>query len=234
MRDVGVPAILLKGPSVARWLYPAGGRAYADSDLLVPASEFSRAEKVLRSLGFTELLAGFHPFERNRGEPAAETTYTRHHEAGPRLASSGAAVAATDVESSPLLSSTPTGLTLRRLSATARSNRSVNASTYSSSLRRRSWCHSWIAALLAGSGGRNWPGQRPADHRTPRWEHLGPGRRGVCPTLIRFRPADGCGLIQEQPERADGLDRDREVGEFHRLAHITVGADAVTVQDVFF
>ena len=82
MRDVGVPTVLLKGPSVARWLYPAGGRAYIDSDLLVPGSEFDRAEGVLRSLGFTELLAGFHPFERSRGEPAAETAFIRRHEPG--------------------------------------------------------------------------------------------------------------------------------------------------------
>jgi hypothetical protein len=77
LRDAGVPAILLKGPSIARWLYPAGGRAYADSDLLVPSSEFSRAGQVLGSLGFTEVLEGFHPFERTRGQPAAETTFAR-------------------------------------------------------------------------------------------------------------------------------------------------------------
>jgi hypothetical protein len=82
LREAGVPAILLKGPSVARWLYPAGGRAYYDSDLLVPASEFDRAEGVLRSLGFTEFLTGFHPFERTRGELAAETMFIRRHEPG--------------------------------------------------------------------------------------------------------------------------------------------------------
>ena len=80
LRDADVPSILLKGPSIARWLYPAGGRTYADSDLLVPASEFGRAERVLRSLGFTELLEGFHPFELGRGQPAVEITFTRRHE----------------------------------------------------------------------------------------------------------------------------------------------------------
>lgn len=84
LRDADVPVILLKGPSVARWLYPAGGRSYVDSDLLVPASAVDRAEAVLRSLGFTELLAGFHPFERARGEPAAETAFIRRHEHGGR------------------------------------------------------------------------------------------------------------------------------------------------------
>jgi hypothetical protein len=82
LRDAGVPVILLKGPSVARWLYPAGGRSYVDSDLLVPAPASDRAEEVLRSLGFTELLAGFHPFERTRGEPAAETAFIRRVERG--------------------------------------------------------------------------------------------------------------------------------------------------------
>lgn len=84
LRDAGVPVILLKGPSVARWLYPAGGRSYVDSDLLVPVSAADRAEEVLRSLGFTELLAGFHPFERARGEPAAETAFIRRDERGGR------------------------------------------------------------------------------------------------------------------------------------------------------
>jgi hypothetical protein len=37
---------------------------------------------VLRSLGFSELLAGFHPFERTRGEPAAETAFIRRDEHG--------------------------------------------------------------------------------------------------------------------------------------------------------
>lgn len=73
---------MLKGPSVARWLYPAGGRGYDDSDLLVPASDFGRAGQVLRSLGFTELLEGFHPFERERGQPTAEIAFTRRNGAG--------------------------------------------------------------------------------------------------------------------------------------------------------
>jgi hypothetical protein len=81
MQDVGIPTILLKGPSIARWLYPSGGRAYVDTDLLVPAYELSSAEAVLRSLGFIELLEGFHPFERG-AEPVVETAFARRPEPG--------------------------------------------------------------------------------------------------------------------------------------------------------
>jgi hypothetical protein len=48
----GVPSMLLKGPSIARWLYPAGGRSYRDTDLLVRPEDFARAAAVLRGLGF--------------------------------------------------------------------------------------------------------------------------------------------------------------------------------------
>ncbi len=49
----GVKSILLKGPSVARWLYDGPGlRAYADCDLLVAPSDIPRAERVLRDLRF--------------------------------------------------------------------------------------------------------------------------------------------------------------------------------------
>ena len=77
MQDAGVPTILLKGPSIARWLYPAGGRTYVDTDLLVPAREFGRAEAVLRSLGFTELVEGLHSFEQG-----VETAFARRAELG--------------------------------------------------------------------------------------------------------------------------------------------------------
>jgi hypothetical protein len=56
---------LLKGPSIARWLYPSGGRAYVDTDLLVPACEFSRAGAMLKSLGFFEVVEGLHTFEQS-------------------------------------------------------------------------------------------------------------------------------------------------------------------------
>jgi hypothetical protein len=56
---------LLKGPSIARWLYPSGGRSYVDTDLLVPAWEFNRAGAVLKSLGFFEVVGGLHTFEQS-------------------------------------------------------------------------------------------------------------------------------------------------------------------------
>ena len=62
--DAGIPTILLKGPSIARWLYPEGGRTYCDTDLLVRASDHARAAGLLRAMGFAEALGGFHPFER--------------------------------------------------------------------------------------------------------------------------------------------------------------------------
>jgi hypothetical protein len=44
--------VLLKGPSIARWLYPAGGRPYGDTDLLVSPGDFGGATSVLVTLGF--------------------------------------------------------------------------------------------------------------------------------------------------------------------------------------
>lgn len=82
LNDAGIPAILLKGPSIARWLYPAGGRMYRDTDLLVPPSQFLNAESVLRSLGFSELLKDFHPRERNTH--AVENPFTRDPGPGAR------------------------------------------------------------------------------------------------------------------------------------------------------
>jgi hypothetical protein len=50
---VGIEAILLKGPTLARWLYDhVSMRPYVDSDLLVPPGEIGRAEEILGSLGF--------------------------------------------------------------------------------------------------------------------------------------------------------------------------------------
>jgi len=53
LRDDGIRSILLKGPSVARWLYRDDEqRIYGDIDLLVSPSEFDRAEELLARLGF--------------------------------------------------------------------------------------------------------------------------------------------------------------------------------------
>jgi hypothetical protein len=53
----GVSPLLLKGPSIAQWLYPDGSeRSYVDCDLLVGPAQFDAAEEALRSLGYTSLL----------------------------------------------------------------------------------------------------------------------------------------------------------------------------------
>src|SRR3989442_15030468 len=54
MRACGLRPILLKGPAVARLLYEhdPSSRPYTDADLLVSPDERSRAETVLRQLGF--------------------------------------------------------------------------------------------------------------------------------------------------------------------------------------
>jgi hypothetical protein len=86
-----VPTILLKGPSIARWLYPDGGRTYVDVDLLVPSDRFERAGGVLEGLGFKARLEGFNPtelalFHSNRRldpqETQVEVTYLRERARG--------------------------------------------------------------------------------------------------------------------------------------------------------
>jgi hypothetical protein len=53
----GIRALLLKGRSIARWLYPNGtGRTYLDCDLLVGPLDFPAAEDALASLGYISLL----------------------------------------------------------------------------------------------------------------------------------------------------------------------------------
>jgi putative nucleotidyltransferase-like protein len=51
--DDGIPNLLIKGPSIGRWLYDVPGeRPYDDVDLLVREPDLDRAEQVLRRLGF--------------------------------------------------------------------------------------------------------------------------------------------------------------------------------------
>jgi len=51
---VGVETLLLKGPSIAHWLYTEGEpRTYIDCDLLTAPSSVAIADEVLASLGFT-------------------------------------------------------------------------------------------------------------------------------------------------------------------------------------
>jgi hypothetical protein len=53
----GVPSIVLKGRAFATLLYPREARPYDDTDLLVPASSWLRAEEVLRALGYADRTA---------------------------------------------------------------------------------------------------------------------------------------------------------------------------------
>jgi hypothetical protein len=64
MLAAGIPNIVLKGPSIAGWLYPSGGRRYQDTDLLVPSYHYAGAQAVLRSIGFCDRMEGVHAFER--------------------------------------------------------------------------------------------------------------------------------------------------------------------------
>jgi hypothetical protein len=48
----GIPHLLLKGPSIASWLYEPGDRGYGDSDLLVPPDRIDEAFQTLHSMGF--------------------------------------------------------------------------------------------------------------------------------------------------------------------------------------
>lgn len=61
----GVDSILLKGASFATWLYPTGGRAYGDVDLLVPRSQVMRAAAVLNGLGYYDGQEGYSLIERH-------------------------------------------------------------------------------------------------------------------------------------------------------------------------
>jgi hypothetical protein len=65
LRDAGIPAILLKGPSIAGWLYDRTGvRAYGDADILVDPVRLEESRGLLSRLGFeprTPLIRGDRP-----------------------------------------------------------------------------------------------------------------------------------------------------------------------------
>lgn len=75
----GVKSLLLKGPTIARWLYTDNTpRPYGDTDLLVPPHQFARAAEVLDALGFANEWAGVRESERNRHADM----YVRHQRQG--------------------------------------------------------------------------------------------------------------------------------------------------------
>jgi Uncharacterised nucleotidyltransferase len=52
----GIETLVLKGPVLAKWLYPGEVRTYVDSDLMVAPENRARAVDVLERLGFVEHL----------------------------------------------------------------------------------------------------------------------------------------------------------------------------------
>ena len=52
LRANAIESILLKGPTMAQWLYDHGERSYVDVDLLVPLEEYGRVGSVLTECGF--------------------------------------------------------------------------------------------------------------------------------------------------------------------------------------
>jgi Uncharacterised nucleotidyltransferase len=63
LEEAGIPAILLKGPALAQWLYRGRAvRTYGDTDLLVPPDRWELAMATLRRLGFEDGLGSMaHP-----------------------------------------------------------------------------------------------------------------------------------------------------------------------------
>lgn len=48
----GIPSLVLRGPAIARWLYPDEFRAYTDIDLLIQPGRAERARLVVAALGY--------------------------------------------------------------------------------------------------------------------------------------------------------------------------------------
>ncbi len=78
LAGASIDALLLKGPSLASWLYPDGGRSYSDTDLLVAPESFVAAQSVIVGLGFADVREGFSRHER----AGHATTYARSRPGG--------------------------------------------------------------------------------------------------------------------------------------------------------
>ena len=74
-RAAGIEPILLKGPTIAQWLYPDGVRPYGDADLLVDPARVLDAAAILSRLGFTpvdhHVSLHAHPWQRADGGEVA-------------------------------------------------------------------------------------------------------------------------------------------------------------------
>jgi hypothetical protein len=66
----GIESLLLKGPSIANWLYDDRSRGYRDSDLLVGPDQLDDARAVLSDLGFQPTFGGL-PHPGMESTPAA-------------------------------------------------------------------------------------------------------------------------------------------------------------------
>lgn len=70
----GIDVLLVKGPVIARWLYPGEVRGYADGDLVVAAANWDQAVALLQELGFQDYLG---PLRHPRMESQAGTAFLR-------------------------------------------------------------------------------------------------------------------------------------------------------------
>jgi hypothetical protein len=76
LRRVGVRSVVLKGPSIARWLYADGHpRPYGDTDLLVSPADLEPAADALRSIGYLLFLD-------DRIAPGADAHHVVWHRSG--------------------------------------------------------------------------------------------------------------------------------------------------------
>ena len=64
LRNAGVNALVLKGPTIADWLYPEADRVSADADFLVAPDQFDDAVAALTSRGFVDYAEGVREPER--------------------------------------------------------------------------------------------------------------------------------------------------------------------------
>jgi Uncharacterised nucleotidyltransferase len=74
LESEGIDVLLIKGPVIAAWLYPAEVRRYNDGDLLVAPSSWDRAVALLEQMGFVDYLR---PLGHPRMESQAGTGFRR-------------------------------------------------------------------------------------------------------------------------------------------------------------
>jgi len=72
--EAGIESLVLKGPVLAQWLYPAEVRPYGDADLMVSPADWPAAVRLLSQLGFSDHLG---PMAHPRMESFASTAFLR-------------------------------------------------------------------------------------------------------------------------------------------------------------